>query len=75
MKITMTLLTFLIGMTIGSITYAENSTLSAGDQTNLDVQTITAPNFVAVPVINSVSTSDETEAEIDDDYDSEDDEC
>ena len=69
MKTTMTLLTFLIGMTIGSITYAENSTLSAGDQTNLEEQAKPAIKFVTIPV----SSSDDTE--IDYSYVSEDDGC
>ena len=75
MKTIITLLTFLMVMTIGSISYAGTLTPNTGDQTNLDEQTTTAPNFVAVPVIISVSTSDETETLIDDDFESGDDEC
>ena len=60
MKTIITLLTFLIVMTIGSTTYAENLTISAVDQSILDEHVTTAPNFVTVPVTIPVSSTDET---------------
>ena len=73
MKTVMTLLTFLIVMIIGSTTYAENFTLSAVDQNNLDEHTTTPPKFVTVPVTIPVISTDETG--IDYSFDYEDDGC
>ena len=73
MKTIITLLTFLIVMTIGSTTYAENLTISAVDQSILDENVTTTPNFVTVPVTIPVSSTDETG--IDYNFYSEDDGC
>lgn len=65
MKAVITLLTLLIGMTIGLTTYAENLSISAIDQTNPDEHVTTVPNFVTVPVTIPVISSDETEMDYD----------
>ena len=49
MKTVITLLTFLISMTIGLTTSAENLIISAVDQTTIDEHVTTAPIPVSVP--------------------------
>jgi len=73
MKTAMTLLTFLIAISIGSLSYAENTSPSASDKSSLDEQATIAPKAVTVPVTTRVIPSNETE--IDYAYDSDDDGC
>ena len=61
MKTIITLLTFLIGMSLGSSIYAESLTISAVDQTNQDEYVAADPNLVTVPVTIPVISTDETE--------------
>ena len=55
MKTVITLLTLLIGMTIGSISYSESTIINAAEGTILDehVKTAPIPAPVSVPVIST----------------------
>ncbi len=58
MKTVITLLTLLIGMTIGSISYSESTIINAAEQTILDEHVKTAPIPAPVSVISTEENED-----------------
>ncbi len=65
MKTVITLLTFLIVMSIGSISYAKSIIISATDQMILDEDVTSVPDTVLVPIRVSVPRITTKEDEVD----------